>query len=66
MLLKMHTDITSLDLHCNNITGAFDVADNIYIELIVVLLNNPNIQNFYVSANRLQVKGMIKILGALK
>ena len=60
--LKMHTDITSLDLYCNNITGAFDVADNIG----QIILNNPNIQNFFISTNRLQAKGMIKILGALK
>ena len=60
--LKMHTDITTLDLHCNNITGAFDVADNIG----QIILHNPNMQNFFIRANRLQTKGMIKILGALK
>ena len=61
-VLKTHGVIESLNLLGNNITDGFDVAN--YIGQI--LLNNQCMQSFYISANRLQAKGMIKILGALK
>ena len=60
--LKTHTDIKSLRLHCNNITDVLNVADNIG----QVLLKNQSMQKIYIGQNRLQAKGVIKILEVLK
>ena len=57
--LKKHTGITLLHLHYNNITN---VPDNI----AQVLLKNQSLQRLYIDNNRLQAKGVIKILEALK
>ena len=48
-------------LHCNGITNVVNIVDN----LSEVLLNNCHMQKFYISDNRLQTGGIMKILGVL-
>ena len=60
--LKTHTDIKSLHLNSNNITDVPSVADNIG----QILLKNQSMKKIYISSNRLQAKGGIKILEVLK
>ena len=60
--LKTHTGIKSLRLNSNNITDVPSVADHIG----QILLKNQSMQKFHICNNRLQAKGVIKILEVLK
>jgi len=60
--LKTHTTLKTMVLHNNNIINVHDVADTVG----QILLKNKSMQKFYIGVNRLQAKGIVKILGALK
>ena len=59
--LKSHCSIKVLILHCNYITNRHEVADNIAQGIL-----GNSIEEFYISRNRLQARGMATVLRSLK